>query len=444
MKKMRKLCSGILALLAALAICALAGCAAEKPPEPAPEQPAEQPAAPASPQTPAPAPAAKPDETINTVPPAPADDALHVGSAEELLEAIAPDTKIVLEAGKYNLTDFLRNYPNVRDCDAWNEEHPYVKLGAVFDGVEVTICDVNGLSVRGGGDDPAETELVTEPRYAAVLNFENCSGIELSGLTMGHTEAGDCSGNVLDFAHCRDVELRDMDLYGCGVYGVCATDGSGDLTVSDSTIRDCAYGSLVIEEGMGDFTFADCVFSGSGSGGYYEPTKASRLNFINCSFDDGESTGWYFRNTAFFENCTWGDILSYPDRGETLEESYCFYPEQMEQIAFEDTLLGPSNWIGFITVDPQSGETEYLGLMGQDSAPSLIASFDLNTDGTGTFVLGSEKRDVRWEPINTNDICLESDEGNIYLSLYRMREPDGGRSVEWLLMQYDNDLIWLF
>lgn len=429
----------LVTLLAAL----LAGCG-ERPAASEPEQPAKQvdeqtPAAPASPQPPADtfaAPATDGNE--------PDGGAIHVRSVAELLEAIAPDANIVIESGRYNLTEFLEDYPNARDQDAWDEEHPYVKLGAVFDGVEVTIMNVTGLSVSGGAFDPAETEIVTEPRYAAVLNFDHCADVELACLTMGHTEQGDCSGNVLDLDSCQNIALRTMDLYGCGVYGIHANN-CGDLTVSNSTIRDCTYGSVDISYSTGDNLFTACTLSGSNGAGYYEPTALSTLAFVGCFFGEGESTGWYFRNTAAFENCEWSEPTSYPDREEDPDVSYGFYPENMEQAPFDNGCLGRSCWAGYAEVDPQSGETEYFGLMGQDAKPSLLVTLDLDEDGTGALSFGTEKEDVTWEFMDGGVACRRGDGSNVYFFLYKMQLPESEGYSNWLMMQgAGNHLIWLY
>lgn len=442
------------ALLAALLVTALAGCGAKQTPEqppaaPSSEQATEAPVseqateAPTGEQTAADAqpPAASAAEDSAQA----ADDgATHVDSVEALLEAIAPDAHIVVEPGYYDLTAFLRDYPNARDQDEWDDKHPYVKLGAVYDGVEVTITDVSGLSISGGAFDPAETELVTEPRCAAVLNFENCADVELACLTLGHTETGDCSGNVLDFVGCRDIRLRTMDLYGCGVYGVGAY-GCGDLTVSNSTIRDCSYGSVEISESVGDNLFTACTLSGSWGAGDYTPTAVSTLAFVGCSFGEGESTGWYFRNSAAFEDCEWSEPTSYPDRGEPLDEAYGFYPETMEQAPFDDGCLGRSCWIGYAEVNPQSGETEYFGLMGQGYKPSLLVTLDLREDGTGTLAFGTEKEDVSWEFMDGGVACQRGDGSYLYFFRYNMQLPDGAGRRDWLMMQGGgNGVIWLF
>lgn len=430
-----------LALLAALC----AGCA-QKTAAPAGTQTPESAQTPAV-QTPADTqPAAPSADDTETDPPQITDpDAIHVRSVRELLEAIAPDAKIVVEPGRYNLTEFLRDYPNARDQVEWDEAHRYVTLNAVFDGVEVIVRDVHHLSITGGAFDPAQTEIVTEPRYAAVLNFENCTDVELACLTMGHTEAGDCTGNVLDFDdNCADVFLRTVDLYGCGVYGICARN-CANLTVSNSTIRDCEYGSVDIEDCTGDFLFTACTLSGSYGGGNYVPSGTSKLAFVGCYFGEGESTGFYFRDDIAFENCEWSDPTSYPDRGEELDVTYGFYPESMKQFPFDYGCLGRSDWIGYIEVNPESGETEYFGLMGQDAKPSLLVTLDLNEDGTGTLAFGTERENVQWEFMDDGLACRRGDGSNVYFSFYQMKDPESGEYRSWMMMRNGgNNIVWLY
>lgn len=298
-------------LLSALLLTTLAGCGN------APVENPKNSAEPVSPVTeaPTPTPTQAPTEL-----PTDSDGAVRVSSVGELLEAIEPNATIIISPGRYNLTEFLQDYPNARDRDAWDEEHPYVWLDEVYDGVEITIRNVDGLSIRGGTDDPADTELVTDPRYAAVLNIDNCREPRLSGMTMGHTERGDCSGNVLNFNECSDVRLENLDLYGCGVCGVGAV-GCTNLYVSDCVIRDCEFGPFEFYENSGEILFSDCVLSGSDGGGYYGGYEAtSCLTFLRCTFGEEESDMWYLREDADKEECTWSEdwYLDPPDIWDTV------------------------------------------------------------------------------------------------------------------------------
>lgn len=241
-----------------------------------------------------------------------------VKTAEELVEAVKPGAEILLQTGRLNLSDYLAEQW-AQQGDAWNAAHPHVKLEECFDGVEAVIEDVDGLVLCGGGfmeDNPQDNEIVTDPRYAAVFRFRNCRNITLSDLTMGHTELGECSGNVLDFERCRDVKLFNMDLYGCGVYAVQAVDGSGDFTVNQTMLRDCSCGPLYIEGCEGFFNFEDCVLTGSESYAYFDGSSQTQLYFHRCSFGSRETEYFSFMDEVTAVDCSWSENIEvYPDMG---------------------------------------------------------------------------------------------------------------------------------
>ena len=370
-------------------------------------------------------------------PSAPEDDSISVRSIQELVEAVGPAAKIVVLPGRYDLTEYLERDPETADRDAWNQAHPYMQIQEVYDGAELVIRDVPDLCIRGGGSDPAAVELVVEPRYAAVLRFENCTGTELDNMTMGHTEAGDCVGDVLDFAACRDIRLRSMDLYGCGVYGIGTEDGTGDLLVSDSTIRDCSSGTFYLSDCVGAFRFTNCTFIGSGWGGYYDGDD-SQLFFVGCSFGQQESNTWYFRDDVSMEDCTFMEPDQYPEYGYE-DDLPVFEPERMEQITFTPFMLSSTIWFGYAAVDPQSGDTRYLSLAAPEDTEAEIAYLWLDGEGNGFFEYRGETMDFQWSCMDEETACLQGAEETLYFHLYRIRDES-----LWALLQYRNELIWFY
>ena len=79
----------------------------------------------------------------------PEGDTVTVGSIEELLEAIGPQTGIMIKPGYYNLSEYIEDVW-AREGESWNERHPYVQLRDCCDGVEVVIRRVDGLSICKG------------------------------------------------------------------------------------------------------------------------------------------------------------------------------------------------------------------------------------------------------------------------------------------------------
>ena len=233
---------------------------------------------------------------------------VNVSSPEEFLNAISSNTEIIIKDGYYNLSDYVEQ-------QSQNFAHKFVRFDECFDGAEIVIKDVSFLKISGSTKKFSDTELVVTPRYATVLNFENCNNIEISNLTMGHVDAGECSGDVLDFSSCSDVTIDNTDLYGCGVYGIRAKDKTGNVYVSNSTIRDCSDGPMNIADVCGVFEFTNCTLTGSDGFGYFERGENGSLAFRNCTFGYWETSHFMFLEDITTENCIWSEDYMYPEYG---------------------------------------------------------------------------------------------------------------------------------
>ena len=156
----------------------------------------------------------------------------HVSTVDELLAAISPNSVIILDSGSYDLT---------AAGDYGRSESAWYTWVDCYDGYCLHILNVSGMQILGAGKD--ETLITTTPRYAAIFSFENCYGLTLSGFTAGHSEApGACTGNVLDFNYCSDINVEDCGLFGCGVLGIEAN-WCSSFAVRDSEIYDCSFGA---------------------------------------------------------------------------------------------------------------------------------------------------------------------------------------------------------
>jgi hypothetical protein len=192
--------------------------------------------------------------------------AVRVANAVELMKAIGPDRRILLAAGRYDLTDM---YSVKNRCIEWVDE---------FDGPCPVIKNLSGLSLVG----EEGAEIVISPSYGWVLSFENCSGIRISGLVLGHKKPGYCLGGVLGFSRCDDVEIRSCDLYGCGTYGL-GLDRTEKFSIEDSVVRDCTYGLATIWR-CEDLYFGSTVFRGTGEFDLVDVTASVHLLFRDCEF----------------------------------------------------------------------------------------------------------------------------------------------------------------
>lgn len=363
------------------------------------------------------------------------DFSVRVSSVQELIEAIGPYTDIIVEPGFYNLSDYIEELWDT-EGEKWNEDHPFVQLRDCYDGVELVIRQLNNLSIRGG--DEGVTEIVTDPRYAQVLNFEECSCISLSNLTMGHTKTGECSGNVLDFANCHDITLRNMDLYGCGVYGISCNQNAADLYVYNSIIRDCSYGALEIYGGYGRYEFHNCTLTGSAAYDIYEPCDGSALAFYGCTFGDNETSSFMFRDDVVTVNCTWSDNYVYPEFG--YDDYPTFDPDTMTGAPVDRVFLEETYWLGYALVNPESGETTMLPYVESDGT-YVCVTMDLYADGTGWYEDADEVVDLTWDVWEDGTICLTLEDGrSYYASGWTMADED----YIWLLLETEEGLAWLY
>jgi len=174
----------------------------------------------------------------------------RVTTVDQLLSAIGPNRRIVLEAEFYDLSTAKDYGTGYTDYYYWTEE---------FDGPNLVITDVDNLTICSAGGDEKGCTLSAVPRYANVLSFLRCSNVTLSGFTAGHTvEPGYCMGGVLKFDNCDNILVEDCGLYGCGILGVQAEYGSV-ITVRGCDIYECSYGGIQMAE-VTDVVIEDCSF----------------------------------------------------------------------------------------------------------------------------------------------------------------------------------------
>lgn len=170
---------------------------------------------------------------------------VHVSTVDELLAALAPDTEIILDAAYYDLSEAAGYGETSTEYYYWEE---------VFDGVQLTVRDLSNLTIRAEGDDITDHVLSARPRYAHVINFENCGAVTLEGFTAGHTiEPASCAGGVIGFRGSENLLINNCGLYGCGVVGVWG-EQSKNIQVVNSDIYECSWGGVYMV-GCQDVTF---------------------------------------------------------------------------------------------------------------------------------------------------------------------------------------------
>ena len=263
---------------------------------------------------------ASPKSVVRPVP-----EPVTVDNTADLILNLRDGAEILLEPGTYNVTEYLREHAS--DVGSWSyvthEEFAWGPYDLGYDEPELLIAGLKNLTIKAAK--PGElTEIVCEPRYANVLTFMNCYNIRLEGIVMGHTiEPGYCSGSVLNLDNCAAVHLNGVDLYGCGAYGITASD-CYDFYMNDSIIRECTYGCVSVSGSYSMFftnnDFRDC--EGYNMLEFYY----SGADFRDCSFKNLKGTFLYVDDSSHisFSGCTMDEdakafIENHPAFGTQIE-----------------------------------------------------------------------------------------------------------------------------
>lgn len=202
-----------------------------------------------------------------------------VSNVDQFLDAIAPNTEIVLDGELFDFST-AKNYGGAPT--------KYYRWEDRYDGPGLVITRVNNLTIRSKDGKTKNHTLAAVPRYADVLYFENCKDIILSGFTAGHTqEPGECAGGVLRFDYCERISVDNCGMYGCGIFGVQASSCT-EIKLRKCDIYECSYGGVQMSEVTGIF-MDNCTFRDLGG---------NNLQLYGCSdvLIDGEYLNGQYYN----------------------------------------------------------------------------------------------------------------------------------------------------
>ena len=367
----------------------------------------------------------------------------EVSTVAELIEAIRPNTLIRMNFGAepVDLTAYLQEVWDT-EGEAWNDAHPYVRIADCYDGLELVIYDVDGLALVGSFDETRNGHICVEPRYADVFRFENCSNITLRGLTLGHTETGECFGNVLTFEGCTGITLDNLDVYGCGYFGLCFMSGTRDVNVFRCLIRDCSAGPVYMEGSIGNYYFIDCDLTCSAGGGGYWGSDNLYVYFLRCRFGLRESEALLYENNVITDFCEWDpDAGGYPDWSDDVID-----PTLSKVVPFDEDVLINTYWLGFQYTDLNEEVTRDLPYEEPDGT-SIQFVLNFFEDGTG-LLEGYAGRDISFTWSCDSDytalLDLEGLEDQGSVSLHFQAFEDGEHGITWLMLYLEGKQIWFF
>ncbi|MCR5844015.1 MAG: right-handed parallel beta-helix repeat-containing protein, partial [Oscillospiraceae bacterium] len=282
---------------------------------------------------------------------------ITVSAVDDFLAAIGPDRTILLDGALFDLST-ASNYGGIGTA--------YYYWAENYDGPQLVIHDVNGLSIQAQNTESGATTLAAIPRYADVIYFRNCDNLFLGGFTAGHTkEPGSCSGGVLRFEDCNQVMLEKMRLFGCGILGIQASRCSS-LDILRTEIYECSQGAAQFFRTDG-IRFQDCdihdvptpalSFSGSGD----KTWNGEPINGLDGQYDVG-SDGTLI---ACSIESSGGDVLVIPEDSP----EYTFLSEIQKDIARGDweTLADNMAFPLTIVIPSEKHDTNYVHIPNKET-----------------------------------------------------------------------------
>ncbi|HIK16108.1 MAG TPA: right-handed parallel beta-helix repeat-containing protein [Leptolyngbyaceae cyanobacterium M33_DOE_097] len=204
-----------------------------------------------------------------------AQEVVSVNTVEEFVKAIQPNRTLQLAAGEYNLSSLPTDFRT-----------EYVQFNEVFDGHEFVISQVENLKIVGTGD--RATKIVTKPRYADVLEFQDCRSIWLENFEATHSpDKGSCVGGVVAYRNCQDLVIRDAILEGSGTIGINGQQ-INKLFCRNTIITGCTYGILCLSN-TEDVTFQDCQFKDNQEFDLVSVFNTKEIRFKDCEFSNNQT-----------------------------------------------------------------------------------------------------------------------------------------------------------
>ncbi len=228
---------------------------------------------------------------------------ISVNNVDEFIKAIAPHTAVILKEGTYHLKDIREKNPLVK------------KYGDDSDGYELCVRDVKGLTITS----EKKATLLSNKGTAIVMVFENCDGLRLENLVMGHSvppQMGcEWNGDVLHLRNMSHVVIDGCTFFGSGFTGL-VLDGVHGFNCINSTITKCTFALMFITKSR-NILFETCELN---------RTKGNRLIGL------AGSTGILFDSCRIRGN--WSGCIDEESSGGNL-----FYLEGCRDIAVQDSMI---------------------------------------------------------------------------------------------------------
>lgn len=240
-------------------------------------------------------------------------DEVRVRNVAELIHALKSNRVIIVDMD-IDFGDQLAQFhsfnpqrlPELSSYEVMEKHDQYtdkIFVADNYDGYGLFLTGFKNLTIKSDNPTGMRMLMRVRPRYAYVLSFIGCSDITIDGLVMGHTDEGYCEGGVLEFYDCKNVNVSNCDLYGCGIEGICFRK-SHDLVMTNSIIRDCSYQIMTIRESY-NCLFDRCSFFRNRQFSLLDLIDVKDLTFRGCLITHNEGTLFNIQDGSgiLFEDC---------------------------------------------------------------------------------------------------------------------------------------------
>ena len=157
---------------------------------------------------------------------------------------------LIILAGPLAWSDTIHVYPGQRPglqeaiSQARNGSTILVAEGIHRTDSAITVKGKTGLRIEGEG----EAWIICSDIYANVVEIQDCSGVELTGIHARHEEPLEeygCQGAVIGVLESNDIGIYDCELNGSGAMGV-MIDNSGNVIVSGCLIQHNSFTAIYL------------------------------------------------------------------------------------------------------------------------------------------------------------------------------------------------------
>ncbi|WP_297418416.1 cell wall-binding protein [Clostridium sp.] len=289
---------------------------------------------------------------------------ITVGTAQEFVNAIGSNKRIILKPGVYNLSD-INQINNSDNSVSWV---------TVEDGKELNIKGIHNLTIEGM--DSGKVEIKVSPRYANIVNFTNVNNITIKNIVAGHTPSPyECNAGVLKFTASNDISIINSELYGCGSIGLNLYSVK-NLEVSNSTIDHCslravqisnseaikftesklvnheAFSNIIMVNSSKNIVFEKCEMTNNNNFGwsYIEALDKSNILLDKCVIKNNSeavNSDMKFDKTYFFNTLDYTGISNstITIKDSDISNNKCdYFTDNNDSVKFENCTINNNYW----------------------------------------------------------------------------------------------------